>query len=308
MPASIVCVAPLGYDDIETPHGTYRHLLGGSAFFFGLAAAIFAPTRIVAAVGSDFDARDLALLATQGVDVSRVARLEGRTHHWSARYAADLSTAETLVNDLGVMDAWEPVLPEQCPGDLLYIGSLGPRIQAAASRSAQPGVFTVFDTQSHWIARDRDAVLEACTSCAMACLNEDELMQLTRAATITDAAAALLEGGNEALVVKSGARGASLFHRQGQAFCPSLPPDGVEDPTGAGDSFAGGMVGHLATLEERDFAALSEALAYGVACASIAVGRPAGRRAPGWSITEVQRRRRKLLPQLRTVAFGRQDD
>lgn len=295
--ASVVGVGPIGYDDVETPFGSYRHLLGGSAVFFGLAAAVFAPTRIVAAVGDDLRASDLELLASHGVDVSRVTRLKGRSHHWSARYAADLSAAETLENDLGVMAGWLPTLPEQRAGDLLFLGSLEPTVQVTLVRGVHPGVFTVLDTQSHWIELDRRGVLEATRGSTMICVNEVEAMQLTGAGTIDDAATALLDNGSEVVVIKSGMQGATLHHAEGRYKCPSIRAKRIEDPTGAGDSFAGGMLGHLATLATRDLPALAEALCYGVACSSLTVERPAAQRVRSWSLEEI-RERRGSLPRL----------
>lgn len=293
--ASIVGVGPLGYDDIETPDGRYAHLLGGSGLFFSLAAAIFAPTRLVAAVGSDLADADLDLIASRGVDVGGVVRRHGRSHRWAARYTAGLSRAETLVNDLGVMEGWRPTVPPQHPGDLLYIGSLEPRIQREIRDGAAPGVVTVLATQGHWIAGDRAGALDVCARCSMACVNADEVRTLTGETSVEAAAAALLALGTGAVVVTLGARGAALFHPRGRATCRGVPTTTIADPTGAGDSFAGGMLGHLARLGRHDFDALTDALAYGVACGSMAVERPAGERVPRWTIDAVERRRASLV-------------
>lgn len=288
--SAITAIGPIGYDDVQTPAGTFRGLLGGSAVFFGLAAAALAPARIVAAVGSDLRAEDLALLAAHGIDVSAVRRVAGRSHRWVARYADDRSPAETLENDLGVMAGWTPPLPSLARGDLLFIGSLEPAVQLALVRAAPPGVYTVVDTQPHWIAQDRPTVLEAMRRASLVCVNQAEATALGGAAGVDDAAGALLGLGCGAVVVKLGMRGAALYGREGRWTCGAAATRAIGDPTGAGDSFAGGVAGHLATQPARDLSALASALPYGAACASLRLELPAGERVRRWTREEIGRR------------------
>ena len=287
---AITAVGPVGYDDVETPRGAYRHLLGGSAVFFALAAAAFAPTRIVAAVGDDLDAGDLASLAACGVDTTGIRRLRGRSHHWAARYSADLARAETLDNDLGVMAGWSPVLPSLGAGDVLFVGSLEPATQLALVASAPGDVFTLLDTQAHWIAHDRTTLLEAARGASLLCVNDDEAMRLAGATDPDAAAGALLAAGCAAVVVKAGTSGATLHHRGGRYVCPALPLAAIGDPTGAGDAFAGGLAGHLATAASRDTGAVAASLRYGVACATLRLELPPGERVRAWSRAEIRGR------------------
>lgn len=292
--ATAVAVGVVGYDDVETPSGAYRHQLGGGATFFALAGARLAPTRLVAAVGTDFDDRDLLSLAEGGVDVTGVERIDGRSHRWAGRYGAEMGAAETLVNDVGVVGAWRPVVDGLRPGDVLYVGSLDPAIQAGVIDRTPRGVTTIFDTQDHWIARSAAAAMAACARCDVACLNEDEIRMLTGHGATGAAAARLLDAGVRAIVMKQGRGGATLFHSSGDLAVPAYPLERVEDPTGAGDALAGGLAGHLARTGRDDLDTLADAVAYGVACASFVAGRAAGRRIPDWSLEAIEARRREL--------------
>ncbi len=285
-----VGVGVVGYDHVVTPAGTYRHQLGGGATFFALAAALFGPARIVSGVGTDFDERDLETLRSRGVDVSGVARFGGATHRWSGRYGADMADAETVANDVGVLARWRPRAGDLRPGDVLYVGSLAPEIQLDVLRAARH-VVTIFDTQGHWIARDRARVLGAGRWSGIVCVNEDEVLLLTGRHRVDAAAAWLLDQGPKAIVVKRGARGATLFDGTRAIEWPAFPVRRVDDPTGAGDALAGGMAGHLARSGRAGPDDLAAAVEYGIACASFIAGRAGGRRRPDWSLAAIEERR-----------------
>ncbi len=244
---SILVVGSVAYDTVETPRERRERQLGGSASFFSLAAARFAPVRAVGVVGDDFRAADLALLAVRGVDTAGIVRRAGSTFHWSGRYHEDLIERDTLATELGVFQDFAPELPagwRETP--YLFLANIHPALQAGVLDLMAAPRLVVLDTMNLWIKTTRRELQEVLARVDVVLLNDGEARLLSGHRSLTAAAAAIRELGPERVVIKKGEHGALLFGRDSLLAVPALLLPEVVDPTGAGDCFAGGFVGHLA--------------------------------------------------------------
>jgi sugar/nucleoside kinase (ribokinase family) len=244
---SILVVGSVAYDSVETPGDRRTRLLGGSASYFALAAAGMAPVRIVAVVGEDFRAEDLALLGSRGADVSGIQRLTGQTFHWSGRYHHDLIERDTLLTDLGVFADFRPEIP---PGwqdtPYLFLANIQPDLQHHVLNGTTGPRLVVLDTMNLWIETARQELLSVLREIDVLLVNDSEARLLTGEPGLARAAAAIRALGPARVVVKKGEHGALLFGRDSVLAVPGLLLEQVVDPTGAGDSFAGGFLGYLA--------------------------------------------------------------
>jgi len=268
----ILAVGSVAYDSVETPFGARSETLAGSATYFSLAASHFAPVAIVAAVGEDFRKGDLDLLGTRGVDVTAIERRPGRTFRWAARYGSDLNDRTTLSTELGVFAEFKPTISaEQRKSSYLFLGNIDPDLQRGVfEEMAQPRLVAC-DTMNFWIEGRREALDRTLKIVDLLLINDSEARLLSGETNLAAAAQKLLTMGPNALVVKRGEYGAAVFGKGFVHFVPALILDGVVDPTGAGDSFAGGLVGCLAALDRRDEASLRLAVAAGTVMASFTV-------------------------------------
>jgi sugar/nucleoside kinase (ribokinase family) len=244
---SILVVGSVAYDTVETPRERRERQLGGSASFFSLAAARFAPVRAVGVVGDDFRAADLALLAARGVDTAGIVRREGPTFHWSGRYHEDLIERDTLATELGVFQDFAPELPagwRETP--YLFLANIHPSLQAGVLDLMAAPRLVVLDTMNLWIKTTRRELLDVLARVDVVLLNDGEARLLSGRRSLAAAAAAIREMGPARVVIKKGEHGALLFGRDSLLAVPALLLPEVVDPTGAGDCFAGGFVGHLA--------------------------------------------------------------
>jgi sugar/nucleoside kinase (ribokinase family) len=273
--AEVLAVGTLAYDDVETPFERGVGVLGGAVAYFALAAVLYAPVRIVGPAGDDLRETDLDRLRRRGVDVSGVERLPGRTFRWYGRYREDMSTAETLNTDLGVVADWRPRLPDRLRGaSYVFLANLHPEIQLVLVRELRAPRLVVVDSMHGWIERERARLAQVMARSDVVSLNEDEVRRFAGIADPAQAAARILELGPAAVVVKRGARGVGLFRRDGgSSWAPAYPVSAVRDPTGAGDAFAGGFLGHVAAADRTDAGTLRDAAVHGAACASFAVER-----------------------------------
>ncbi len=269
---SVLVVGSVALDSVETPHGRREDILGGSASYFSIAARLFCPVYLVAVVGTDFPQQHHDLLRTRGVDLSGLEKAEGRTFRWRGRYADDMNSVETLATELNVFEHFHPVVPDAWrDAQYVFLANIDPDLQVEVLRQIRKPKISVLDTMDFWIARKQDALRRALAQVDVALLNYGEIISLTGRRRIADAAAAVLDIGPKVVAVKMGEYGAALYGRDFRFTVPAFPVQQVLDTTGAGDSFAGGFLGHLAESDAIDEPALRRAAACGVVTASYAV-------------------------------------
>ncbi|KAA3608013.1 MAG: sugar kinase [Planctomycetota bacterium] len=268
---SLVAVGSVGLDTVETPFGKVEEVIGGSAVYFSLAASLFTRIQIAANVGNDFPDRIWQLLAERGADLSGIKVIEDMpTFRWSGRYQGDMNEAETLRTELNVL-ALPPETPESYGGSpFVFLANMGADVQLATLQRLQ-GRYVFADTMNLWIETQRDLLLELMAKLHGLILNETEARMLTGETNLIKAGGALLDLGPRVVVIKKGEHGAFLFERSFHFALPAYPTAQVVDPTGAGDSFAGGFLGALADMGSLEPTALRRAMALGTVTASLTV-------------------------------------
>ena len=282
-------------DSIRTPYGEVSEALGGSASYFSLSASHFAPVSVVAVVGEDFPVAHRELMLERGVDLSGLESASGRTFRWRGEYAAELGHAHTLETQLNVFADFHPKLNDahrRTP--YVFLANIDPDLQLEVLAQIRRPALTLSDTMNYWIARKPDRVFEVLRKVDIALLNEEEARALAGETHLARAADRLLDRGANAVIIKKGEHGA-LYHSRDQRFItPAFPVTALTDPTGAGDSFAGGFLGLLARLGRADGPALCQAMACGTAMASLAIESFSPQRLAGTSEGEIEGRVRSL--------------
>jgi sugar/nucleoside kinase (ribokinase family) len=269
---SLLAVGTLAYDTIETVHARRTDVLGGSALYFAVAACPFVPVSLVAVVGEDFRRADLELLARRGADVAAVEQAPGRTFRWSGRYEADWNTRRTLATELNVFECFDPKVPPGKQGaQFAFLANAAPAVQARALDQLARPRFVMADTMNLWIESARDDLLALLRRIDAIVLNDEEARMLTGERNLIRAASAVLGLGPRHVILKKGEHGAFLMGGDVHFALPAYPVDEVVDPTGAGDSFAGGFMGYLASRGDMAPAALRRAMLYGTVAASFCV-------------------------------------
>ena len=272
---SITVVGSIAFDAVETPFGVRERMLGGAATHFALAASFFDHVRIVGPVGDDFGEEELAVLQTRGSSTEDVERVAGgRTFFWKGKYGWDLGTRETLDTQLGVFESFAPKLSEQTrASEVLFLANIQPGLQLDVRAQCADAQFVALDSMNLWIDIARDQLLQVISRVDCLILNDEELRQLTGKPNLVSAAREILTTGPSIVVAKQGEHGAALITSDQFFALPAYPLETVIDPTGAGDTFAGGFVGyiarHLASGLSTDV--LRSAMAYGTALASFNV-------------------------------------
>jgi sugar/nucleoside kinase (ribokinase family) len=270
--SNILVVGSLAYDDVQTPVERRTNVLGGAASYFAIAARLYAPVRLVGVIGDDFREEDVERLRHRGIDLAGLERRKGGSFRWLGRYDYAMNTAQTINTDLGVFADWTPHVPDAfADSDFVFLANIDPEIQLATLRSVRKPKAIALDTMNYWIEHKRDALLEVLARVDIVSVNESEARQLCDTVSVPRAARDILALGPRAVVVKRGEYGSVLFTRSFSFWSPAFPFDAVTDPTGAGDSFAGGFLGHLAECGEMDDRALRRATLHGTVCASFAV-------------------------------------
>ncbi len=272
MSAEILVVGSVALDSVTTPFGEAVEALGGSASYFALSASHFSTVRVVAVVGEDFPAEHRALLERRGVDASGLETAPGRTFRWRGEYGAELAHARTLETQLNVFSTFHPRLEERhrtCP--YVFLANIDPELQLEVLGQMRRPRLALSDTMNYWIARKPDRVLEVLRRVDVALLNEEEARALAGETQLVRAADRLLEQGARAVIVKKGEHGALYRSAEARYITPAFPVQALRDPTGAGDSFAGGFLGWLARCGRVDGGAIQQALACGTAMASLAI-------------------------------------
>jgi sugar/nucleoside kinase (ribokinase family) len=272
---SITVVGSIAYDAVKTPFGERERMLGGAATHFALAASFFHEVRVVGPVGEDFAEEDLAILRTRGTSVEDVERVPGgRTFFWKGEYGWDLNSRETLDTQLGVFETFEPRLsPAARDCEVLFLANIVPDLQLRVREQCERARFVAMDSMNLWIDVARDGLVRVIERVDCVILNDAELRQLTKRPSIVAAAREVLAMGPSVVVAKQGEYGAALVTEEGFFALPAYPLDTVVDPTGAGDTFAGGLVGYVAAHPDEPVAhdLLTRAMAYGTALASFNV-------------------------------------
>jgi len=272
VPSHILVVGSLAYDDVHTPYDNRRDVLGGAASYFSLAACLYAPVRLMGVVGDDFRESDLERLRKKGIDLAGVEHAKGRSFRWLGRYDHDLATAETINTDLGVFGDWEPAVPPAfADSEFVFLANILPEIQRRMLDQVHKPKAIALDTMNYWIERRRDALADVMTRVDIVTVNEAEARQFCGTHNVLKAARQILALGPRAVVIKRAEYGALLLTADRIFWTPAYPLDEVRDPTGAGDAFAGGLLGHLARAEQLDDRTLCRAVLHGTVCASFAV-------------------------------------
>jgi sugar/nucleoside kinase (ribokinase family) len=269
---ALLAVGSVALDSLETPFGRREETLGGSACYFSACASYFGPTRVVAVVGEDFPQPHLDFLASRGVDLAGLVRKPGRTFRWKGKYEFDLNTAHTLDTQLNVFADFRPELPEAYrDSEYVFLGNIDPDLQRAVLDQVRGPRFVAMDTMNFWIGSKRESLLKTLKRVDLLFVNDAEARQLAGEHNVVKAARKILGFGPRAVVIKRGEYGA-LFFSGGEVFAASAyPVSDVFDPTGAGDSFAGGFMGYVARAGSEEPAVLRRAIVLGSVLASFTV-------------------------------------
>jgi sugar/nucleoside kinase (ribokinase family) len=272
---SLTVVGSIAFDAVKTPFGERERMLGGSAVHFSLAASFFSDVRVVGPVGDDFGDDELAVLEGRGVDTSDIERVEGgKTFFWRGHYDFDLNTAHTDDTQLNVFGDFQPKLSQASRDcDVLFLANIQPDLQREVREQCSRARFVAMDSMNLWIETARDSLVSTIEGVDALLLNDAELRQLTGQPYLVRAAREVMSWGPQLVVAKQGEYGSALFHGDEFFALPAYPLEDVLDPTGAGDSFAGGFVGYIAAHldESLDADLLRRAMAYGTALASFNV-------------------------------------
>lgn len=289
----------MAFDAIETPFGKSDRIVGGAATYIAWAASNFvSPVRQISVVGGDFPASELQALADRGVELEGVQiREDEKSFFWSGKYHMDMNNRDTLVTELNVLGSFEPVVPERYQdSEFLMLGNLAPAVQLSviAQLRKRPRLIAL-DTMNFWLETALDDLLRVLHQIDVLVINDAEARQLSGEYSLVRAAKRILGMGPRFVVIKKGENGALLFHEQHVFFAPALPLEEVFDPTGAGDTFAGGFMGHLAKTRDVSFQNMKTAIIVGSALASFSVEKFGTERLREIGTAEIQERIREFV-------------
>ena len=276
---ALLVVGSLAFDSIKTPHGTAERILGGSATYFSLAASYFTQVRVVGVVGEDFTAENEAVMKNRGVDTSGIQRARGKTFYWSGEYGENLNEAKTNRTELNVLEDFQPQIPQAfLDSEFLFLANIDPVLQSEVRRAMNGAKFVGGDTMNFWIGGKPQELSDTLKRIDVLLINDGEAKMLAQEQSLPKAAIKILAKGPKVLVIKHGEYGATIFFGEGvygigrHPFrAPALPIEEVKDPTGAGDSFAGGFMGYIASQGQLNREVLKRAMFYGGVMGSFAV-------------------------------------
>jgi len=270
---SLLVVGSVAFDAVETPFGKRDQMLGGSASHFSISASFFSDVRVVAVVGGDFSSDELAVFAKHHVDTTDLEVVpDGETFRWFGRYEYDLNVAHTLDTHLNVFAGFEPKLSDASKNSrLVFLGNIQPDLQRGVRAQVPNAELVALDTMNLWIDTTRESLQKTIEVVDLLIVNDAEARQLAEEANLIKAARKILSWGPHTLIVKRGEYGAAMFTKDEYFAIPAYPLEAVFDPTGAGDTFAGGLMGYLASQEKLDTAALRRAMIFGSVMASFNV-------------------------------------
>jgi sugar/nucleoside kinase (ribokinase family) len=267
-----VVVGSIGLDTVETPFGAVQDVLGGAACFSSVAASFFTEVRLVGVTGTDFPEAHTAFLQGRGIDLTGVQRADGPTFRWRGYYEYDMNQAHTLATELNVFEHFAPAVPDAYRDTpYVFLANIDPDLQLSVLEQIAGAKFVMADTMNYWINGKRDRVLEVIKRVDAVTLNDAEARQLCETPSLVVAGRKLLDLGPRVVIIKKGEHGALLFTENDYFVAPSFPLEEVRDPTGAGDTFAGGLMGYLAFVDDISDAALRKAVVYGSVLASYTV-------------------------------------
>ena len=300
---SILSVGTVAFDAIETPFGKTEKIVGGAATYFCLAASFFSKKiNLVSVVGEDFPVSEIQILEENNVNISGLQIKKGeKTFFWSGRYHDDMNTRDTIDTQLNVLESFDPILPEEFNSpDLLMLGNLTPSIQKRAMEqiSNRPKLI-ILDTMNFWMDNFLEDLKETIKEIDVLTINDEEARQLSGEYSLKKAAVKILKMGPKYLIIKKGEHGALIFDENEMFYAPAIPMLEVVDPTGAGDSFAGGFVGYLDQQKEINFSIMKRALIYGTAVASYCVEKFGTERLKEITKKEVEERYEEVLKLIR---------
>lgn len=272
---SLLVLGSVAFDAIETPFGNTDKIIGGAATYISLSSSYFQqPVNLVAVVGEDFPTSDIELLQNHGVNTDGLQiKMGEKSFFWKGKYHNDMNSRDTLITELNVLEHFDPIIPESYQNtDFLMLGNLAPSVQLTAlKRLKNRPKLVAMDTMNFWMDIAMDDLKEMIAETDVLIINDEEARQLSGEYALVKAAKVIRSMGPQFLVIKKGEHGALLFGEAETYFCPALPLEEVFDPTGAGDTFAGGFVGHLAATNDISFDNMRKALVYGSAMASFCV-------------------------------------
>jgi sugar/nucleoside kinase (ribokinase family) len=290
---SLLVVGSMAFDSIKSPFGEVERVVGGSATYFSIAASYFTPVRLVSVVGRDFPKATIEKLGARGIDLQGLTVADGDTFHWKGYYEYDLNTAHTVRTDLNVFKDFAPALPvEWRETPFVFLGNIDPRLQLDIMAQVRQPRIVALDTMNFWIEKSPQLLREVIRNTDILVINEAEVRQLTEEFNLVRAARMLMDKGPKRVVIKRGEYGV-LHLSDGEIFAaPAYPLETIFDPTGAGDSFAGGFMGYLASRGDRELSEMDyrRATMYGSAIASFTVEAFSTERLESLSLEDIERR------------------
>jgi sugar/nucleoside kinase (ribokinase family) len=271
----LVTVGSVAFDAIETPFGKTDKIVGGAGTFISLASSFFAKEQgLVSVVGEDFPTETLTYLSSKGINIEGVQIKKGeKTFFWTGKYHNDMNSRDTLVTELNVLGTFDPMLPKSCEeAEYLMLGNLSPEVQLMViNRMAKRPKLIAMDTMNFWMDIALDDLKKTMAHVDVLIINDEEARQLSKEYSLVRAAKIIRDMGPKILIIKKGEHGALLFHGENIFFAPALPLEEVFDPTGAGDTFAGGFMGYIAATQDDSFENMKRAIIAGSALASFCV-------------------------------------
>ena len=291
---SLLVIGSVAFDAIETPFGKTDKIIGGAATYISLASSYFTPkVNLVAVVGEDFPHNDIEMLRSHGVDTEGLQIKEGeKSFFWKGRYHNDMNSRDTLVTELNVLGEFDPIIPENYQDcEFLMLGNLAPSVQRTViERLKNRPRLIAMDTMNFWMEIALDELMKSIALTDILIINDDEARQLSGEYSLLKASRVIRDMGPKYLIIKKGEHGALLFYENHVFYAPALPLEEVFDPTGAGDSFAGGFIGYLAHSGDISFNNMKRAIIFGSAMASFCVEKFGTERLIGLTTAEINRR------------------
>ena len=269
---SILVVGSVALDSVETPYGKVDDAIGGSATYFSASASYFSPVNLVAVVGTDYPMQEIEFLKSRKVDFTGLQVENGETFRWAGRYNYDLNQRDTIYTHLNVFQNFKPIIPEKYKdAQFVFLGNIAPELQFSVLEQVHSPKMVALDTMNFWIEGSQKALRKVLERVDIFILNDAEARQLAHQTNLIKAAKTIFEMGPKIIVIKKGEYGAALLTKDSHFVVPAYPLEEVYDPTGAGDTFAGGFVGYLAKTGDLNDANLKRAVVYGSAMASFCV-------------------------------------
>jgi sugar/nucleoside kinase (ribokinase family) len=293
---ALLVVGSVAFDAVETPYGKVDRMVGGAASYFALAASCFSPVRLVGVVGDDFTAKDADVFRRRRIDTAGLERAPGKSFFWAGRYSATLNERTTLATELNVFANFDPKLPPSYRDSAyIFLANIDPTLQRSVLRQMhRPPKLVALDTMNYWIERTPAELRETLKHTQILMINDEETRQLAGEHNLLRAASRIFRMGPKTLVVKRGEHGALMVHNRFLFAVPAFPLEEVHDPTGAGDSFAGGFMGYLASVGRLDDRTLRRAMVYGSVVGSFAVEKFGLDRLRTLKRKEIEQRARRL--------------